>query len=71
MDIVRAQKEQTVSEVGGKCWEIDITAIKNFDKKNYFELVPKPATNTVDINLHMQKVVDISLSTVNSQRALI
>lgn len=71
VDIVSAQIEQTVTEIGGECWEMDVTGLKNFDKVNYFDLVPNPASSSVNVNLHMQKAIDISISLVNSQGAII
>lgn len=71
VDIVSAQIEQTISEIGGTCWEFDPTGVKNFDKANYFELLPNPTSNNFNVNLHMQKPIDVTVSVINAQGKLI
>ncbi|MEZ5172906.1 MAG: lysyl oxidase family protein [Bacteroidia bacterium] len=71
VDIVNANIEQTITEVGGDCWVLDVTGMKNFDKANFMSLMPNPAASEVNVALHMQKPTDVSVSVFNAQGSLI
>jgi len=66
VDIVSNNIERTVTEIHGECWEFDPTGISNFDKSNYFQLVPNPASSEVNIDLHFSKALNARISVINA-----
>ena len=66
VDIVSNLVERTVTEIQGECWELDVTGFNNFDKANYFQLVPNPASTEVNIDLHLSKAMYARIGVVNT-----
>jgi hypothetical protein len=66
VDIVTAQFEQTATEITGDCWLFDPTGMKNFNKSNYFSLVPNPASTELNIDLHMAAATNVTISILNA-----
>jgi hypothetical protein len=57
----------TTTVIGGQCWEYDVTGLKNYDKQNYFALIPNPATTEVNIELNLFETLDATVSLMNAQ----
>jgi len=71
IDIVSGNITQTVTRIDGECWEYDVTGMKNFDKSNYFRLVPNPASTEVNIELIFSEALDATISILNAQGQLV
>ena len=67
VEIVTAQVEQSAKQITGTCWEFDPTGMKNFDKSNYFALVPNPASTELNIDIHMSSATNIRINIMNAQ----
>jgi hypothetical protein len=66
VDVVSNTIERTVTEINGDCWQLDATGFNNFDKANYFQLVPNPASSEVNIDLHLSKAMNARIGVVNA-----
>jgi hypothetical protein len=71
VSVVSGIIEQSATEIGGECFVYDPTGMLNFDKANYFNLVPNPAANEVNIDLNMAKPVDANIRVLNAQGQLV
>jgi hypothetical protein len=69
-DIVSAFGTQTVSQIGGDCWEFDVTGLKNFDKHNFISVAPNPSNERFDISvsLNQPKEASVTISSAMGQR---
>ncbi len=65
-DIVSAFGTQTVTQIGGECWEFDITGLKNYDKHNFLSVAPNPANERFDISVGFNSPKDASVSISNA-----
>ena len=71
VDVVNGAIEQTATVIGGECFVFDPTGFLNFDKANYFNLVPNPAASEVNIDLNMSKAVDATIRVLNAQGQMV
>jgi hypothetical protein len=71
VDVVSGAIEQTATAIGGECFVFDPTGLRNFDKANYFNLVPNPAASEVNIDLNMSKALDATIRVLNAQGQLV
>jgi hypothetical protein len=71
VDVVSGAIEQTATVIGGDCFQFDPTGMLNFDKSNFFSLVPNPTSTSVDIDLRMAKAIDASIQIMNAQGQLV
>jgi hypothetical protein len=67
VDVVSAMMTTTTTVIGGQCWEYDVTGLRNYDKQNYFALIPNPATTEVNIELNLFETLDATVSLMNAQ----
>ena len=71
VDVVSGAFEQTATVIGGDCFQFDPTGMLNFDKSNFFDLVPNPSSTSVSIDLSMSKAIDASIRILNAQGQLV
>jgi hypothetical protein len=71
VDVVSALIEQSKTEIAGDCWVFDATGMKTFDTSNYIELIPNPASEAVNVDLHMMNPTDAQISVINAQGQLV
>jgi hypothetical protein len=65
-DIVSAFGTQTVKQIGGECWEFDVTGLKNFDKHNLLSVAPNPTNDRFEISVNLKQPQSASVSISNS-----
>jgi hypothetical protein len=65
-DIVSAFGTQTVTQIGGDCWDFDVTGLKNYDRKNLFNLYPNPANTEVQVQFDLVVSMDAQIILTNA-----
>jgi hypothetical protein len=70
-DIISGNFEQTVTQINGVCWEMDVTGVSNFSRINTLSLAPNPAEERVTINLQLNSPVKATIQILNSQGQLV
>ncbi len=65
-DIVSAFGTQTVTQIGGDCWDFDVTGLKNYDRKNAFSLYPNPSNSVVQVQFDLVKSMDAQIVLTNA-----
>jgi hypothetical protein len=65
-DIVSAFGTQTVTQIGGDCWDFDVTGLKNYDRKNLFNLYPNPANTEVQVQFDLVESMDAQIILTNA-----
>jgi hypothetical protein len=66
VDVVSAFGTQTIAQIGGDCWEFDVTGTKNYDSKNQFSLFPNPSNTSVSVQFDLFETMDARLVLTNS-----
>jgi Mg2+ and Co2+ transporter CorA len=65
-DIVSAFGTQTITQIGGECWDFDVTGLKNYDRKNQFALFPNPASASVQVQFDLVESMDAQVVLTNA-----
>jgi hypothetical protein len=55
-----------VAQIGGDCWDFDVTGLKNYDRKNLFSLFPNPSNTAVQIQFDLFETMDAQIVLTNS-----